>query len=214
MVESVKLLESHRRIYFTSDWHIGHQNVIEFDRRPFKDLDHMHQVLINNYNATVGPEDLCYFLGDIGLGKGDIVAKVIQELNGCKVCVLGNHDKGATAMRRFGFDVVVNMAALEVAGRLVTMTHCPLRGVWREDCSKMKGSVPGENWHKEFKHLMFSIPDFGQYHLHGHTHKGPEERILDRQMDVGVRANGYRPVSISVVESWIAKREKQEVAKP
>lgn len=208
MVESVKLLDGRRRIYFTSDWHIGHANVLEFDQRPFKDLDHMHRVLINNYNATVGPEDLCYFLGDIGLGKGDIVASVIQQLNGIKVCVLGNHDKGATAMRRFGFDVVVNMAAIEVAGRMVTMTHCPLRGVWREDVSKMKNSQPGESWHKEFKHLMFSIPDFGQYHLHGHTHKVPEERILDRQFDVGVRANGYRPVNISVVESWIAKREK------
>ncbi len=208
-MSEVKLLDGRRRAYFTSDWHIGHANVLVFDKRPFKDLDHMHRVLINNYNATVGPEDICYFLGDIGLGKGDLVASVIQQLNGTKVCILGNHDKGANAMRRFGFDVVLNMASIEVAGQLLTMTHCPLRGVWREDVSKMTNSQPGESWHKEFKHTLFSIPDFGQYHLHGHTHKGPEERILDRQFDVGVRANGYRPVSISVIESWISKREKQ-----
>jgi calcineurin-like phosphoesterase family protein len=205
----VKLLDGRRRAYFTSDWHVGHANVLVFDERPFKDLDHMHRVLINNYNATVGQEDICYFLGDVGFGKGDLLQSVIQQLNGTKVCILGNHDKGATAMRRIGFDVVLNVAAIEIAGKLVTMTHCPLKGVWREDVSKMKNSQEGEGWHKEFKHgPLFSVPDWGQYHLHGHTHKKPEERILDRQFDVGVRANGYRPVSISVIESWIANREK------
>lgn len=202
------LLDGRRRAYFTSDWHVGHANVLEFDKRPFKDLDHMHRVLINNYNATVGDQDICYFLGDMGFGKGDLLAGVVQSLQGTKVCILGNHDKGATAMRRYGFDVVLNMASLIVANKIVTMTHCPLRGVWREDVSKMKNSQEGENWHKEFKHTDFSIPDWGQYHLHGHTHKEPKERILDRQFDVGVRANDYRPVSISVIESWIAKREK------
>ncbi len=208
-MSEVKLLDGRRRVYFTSDWHIGHANVLVFDQRPFKDLDHMHRVLINNYNATVGEQDICYFLGDMGLGKGDTLRKVVSELNGTKVCVLGNHDKGATAMHRLGFDVVLQMASIEVAGKLVTMTHCPLRGVWREDCSDMKGAQPGDSWHKEWKHgELFSLPDFGQYHLHGHTQKGPEERILDRQMDVGVRANGYRPVSVSVIESWISKRER------
>jgi calcineurin-like phosphoesterase family protein len=210
-MSDTKLLDGRRRLYFTSDWHIGHANVLVFDKRPFKDLDHMHRVLINNYNATVGPEDLCYFLGDIGLGKGNLVAKVIQELNGTKVCILGNHDKGAAAMRRFGFDVVLNMAAIEVAGQLVTMTHFPLRGVWRENVSAMKNSQPGENWHGETRHEMFSIPDFGQYHLHGHIHAGPandKAPVTHNQFDVGVAANGYRPVSVSVIESWIARREK------
>jgi calcineurin-like phosphoesterase family protein len=206
---SPKTSEGSRRIYFTSDWHVGHKNVIEFDCRPFKDLDHMHRVLVNNYNATVGEEDLCYFLGDVGLCKSEVLAKVLQELNGTKVLVLGNHDKGATAMHRLGFDVVLNVAAIEVAGELVTMTHCPLRGVWREDVEGMKGSAEGEHWHGETRHLNFSIEAFGQFHLHGHTHKGPDERILDRQMDVGVRANNYRPVSISEIESWITKQKKQ-----
>lgn len=208
-MSEVKLIDGRRRVYFTSDWHIGHANVLIYDQRPFKDLDHMHRVLINNYNSTVGEQDICYFLGDMGLGKGDTLRKVVSELNGTKVCVLGNHDKGATAMHRLGFDMVLQMASIEVAGKLVTMTHCPLRGVWREDCSNMTGAQPGDHWHKEWKHSeLFSIPDFGQYHLHGHTHKGPEERILDRQMDVGVRANNYRPVSVSVIESWITKRER------
>lgn len=198
-----------RGIFFTSDWHIGDANVLIYDQRPFKDLDHMHRVLINNYNSTVGPDDTCFFLGDIGLGKGDLLASTIQKLNGTKICILGNHDKGAESMRRAGFDVVLNGASLVVAGKLMTMTHCPLRGVWREDVQGMKGSQEGENWHKEFKHLDFSIPDFGQFHLSGHIHSHPNKigkstKTHKRQYDVGVSANAFRPVSLSIIESWIA----------
>jgi calcineurin-like phosphoesterase family protein len=208
MTDAIKLLDGRRRTFFSSDWHVGHANCLVYDKRPFKDLSHMHRVLINNYNATVGPEDICYFLGDVGFCKTDLLRSVVAELHGTKVLILGNHDKGATAMRRMGFDVVLNAAAIEVAGHLVTMTHCPLRGVWREDTQGMKGATEGDNWHGEHKHQRFSLPDFGQYHLHGHTHKGPEQRILDRQWDVGVRANDYRPVSLPAIESWIAQREK------
>jgi calcineurin-like phosphoesterase family protein len=168
----------------------------------------MHEVLVNNYNTAVDASALCYFLGDMGLCKSDVLRKVVARLNGTKVLVLGNHDKGATAMWRLGFDAVVNMAALEIAGHVVTMTHCPLRGVWREDVEGMRGAVPGECWHGERRHADFSIPDFGQFHLHGHTHKGPEERTLGRQYDVGVRANGYRPVAIGAIESWIVKQRE------
>ncbi len=197
-------------IYFTSDWHVGHANVLVFDQRPFRDLDHMHSVLVNNYNATVGADDTCYFLGDMGLSKTEVVASVVARLQGTRILILGNHDRGRAAMLRAGFDAVMNMAALEVAGSLVTMTHCPLRGVWREDCSSMRGAAEGDNWHGESRHTAYSVPDFGQFHLHGHTHKPPEGRILGRQWDVGVRANNYRPVSLSAVESWVSKSHKPD----
>lgn len=202
--EPNKFGDGRRGIYFTSDWHVGHANVLVYDQRPFRDLPHMHRVLINNYNATVRPEDLCFFLGDMGLGKGDLLQSVISELQGTKVLILGNHDKGATAMHRIGFDIVLNAATLEIAGQLVTMTHCPLRGVWREDTTDMRGAAEGDMWHGEHKQQRFSTENTGQFHLHGHTHKGPEERTLGRQWDVGVRANDYRPISISAIESWIA----------
>lgn len=195
-------------IFFTSDWHIGHQNVLQFDQRPFRDLNHMHRVLVNNYNSTVGPGDTCYFLGDVGLSKSDVVAQVLSQLQGRKVLILGNHDKGEIAMQRLGFDVVLNSASLVIAGELVTMTHCPLRGVQREDVTGMRGAQEGEGWHGEYRHKHFSLPDFGQFHLHGHCHKPPEERVLDRQWDVGVRANAYRPVARHQIESWIARSKK------
>lgn len=76
-----------RDIFFTSDWHVGHLNVITFDKRPFKDLNHMHRALINNYNSAVKPRDVCYFLGDMDLYKSETLKKVISELNGIKVLI-------------------------------------------------------------------------------------------------------------------------------
>lgn len=198
-------------IYFTSDWHIGHHNSILYDERPFKDLHHMHGVIINNYNASVGTNDLCYFLGDVGLSNQEILKDVISELNGTKVLILGNHDKNVQSMYNVGFDVVLYSASLVIANEKVTLSHCPLKGVWREDTSGMTKSV-NENWHGEsrYKHSNLTVANEGQFHLHGHIHSRPGKeskstRILDKQMDVGVAANNYRPVSISQIESWIAK---------
>lgn len=201
------------QIYFTSDWHIGHANVLQFSQRPFKDLDHMHEVLTNNYNSVVPPNGLGYFLGDIGFGNGAMVRDIITSLNGKKVLILGNHDRGSSAMARLGFDVVLNSASMIIANEIVTMSHCPLRGVPREDVTGMRGHQEGENWHGEFRHEHFSVPNYGQFHLSGHIHspnRGRSSTILGRQYDVGVDGNNYRPVSISQLESWIALTKQKE----
>jgi calcineurin-like phosphoesterase family protein len=136
-------------------------------------------------------------------------------MNGTKVLVCGNHDKGANAMKTAGFDVVLYGASLVIANELVTMSHCPLIGVFREDVTDMKGSAPGELWHGETRHSRYySTVDRGQYHLHGHIHSpngGKSVKILDKQYDVGVVANNYRPVSISDIESWISLHKQGKV---
>ena len=204
-------------IFFTSDWHIGHANSIVFDDRPFKDLDHMHQVLINNYNAVVPEDGICYHLGDVGMANVETLTGVLSKLNGTKVLVLGNHDGNVNRMYRVGFDVVLYGATLYIAGEEVTLTHCPLRGIFREDVAGMRGAVDGDLWHGESNQIRFSTENRGQFHLHGHIHSSKANDKLTKdgkQWDIGVPANDYRPVSISKVESWIAKykqKEKDEV---
>lgn len=194
--------------FFTSDLHLGHENVLKFDNRPFNNVDHMEQVFINNFNATVPAGSILYFIGDIGMGNSERVKNFLAKLHCKKVLILGNHDKGRNAMMRMGFDVVVYGLVLYIANKRVTISHCPLRGVWREDVAGMKGASTGENWHGETKQHQFTFTDEGQFHLHGHIHSpngGKSEKILGRQFDVGVVANNYRPVSISQIESWISK---------
>ena len=197
----------YRNTFFTSDWHIGHKNCIALDKRPFDSIEHMHKVLINNYNSSVKENDICYFLGDIGLCSGTILKEVVSQLNGTKICILGNHDKKINALYEAGFSAVMYGATLYIANEIVTLTHCPLLGIVREDVTDMKGSVPGENWHGESRHAKYSTVDRGQYHLHGHIHSpngGKSVKILDKQYDVGVVSSKYRPVSQSTIESWIS----------
>lgn len=50
--------------FFTSDLHLGHDNVIKYCNRPFKDGNHMNNSLIRNWNQRVKKDDLIYHLGD------------------------------------------------------------------------------------------------------------------------------------------------------
>jgi len=199
--------EVRKPTFFTSDLHIGHKSVLEFDRRPFRDLEHMHDVLISNYNATVPERGICYFLGDIGLGSSSLTREVVTQMNGVKVLVVGNHDRGYNSCYEMGFDVVMHGATIYLGENRITMSHCPLAGVFREDTNGMRNSTGDECWHGDIKNRKYSVADEGQFHLSGHIHSGPhndKKRELGRQYDVGVAANNYTPVSISQIEKWIA----------
>ncbi len=37
-------------VFFTSDTHFNHTNIIRFCSRPFKDVEHMNETLIANWN--------------------------------------------------------------------------------------------------------------------------------------------------------------------
>lgn len=202
-----------RPTYFTSDWHIGHENVIKFSNRPFKNKDDMRESLIKRFNATVSKGAITYFLGDFSMGSFDETKDVLSRLNGTKVCVVGNHDRGVNSLNLAGFDVVLHRADLIIANELVSMTHCPLRGVVRENTEGMRGHKEGEHWHGESRHKLYSCNNEGQFHLHGHIHSpngGKSEKTLGRQYDVGVDANNYLPVSISTIEKWIAEVKRKE----
>lgn len=79
-------------IYLTSDHHFGHRRVCEYSGRPFKSLEEMHEVMVENWNKTVKPHDLVYHLGDFSLNK-KWVEELTPKLNGCKILVAGNHDR-------------------------------------------------------------------------------------------------------------------------
>jgi calcineurin-like phosphoesterase family protein len=172
----------------------------------------MHSELIKNFNKQVPVDGLTYFLGDIATHSAELTKNVIEQLNGTKIIVVGNHDKKYESLYNVGFAAVMHNATIFIQKERVTMSHCPLTGTFREDTTDMKGSVPGENWHGETRNKRFSVPDEGQFHLSGHIHSpngGKSKTILGRQMDVGLPGNNYRPVHISKVESWIMKTLKE-----
>jgi len=92
-----------KMIYFTSDLHLGHENIIKYYSRPFKDVDHMNNNIIKRYNERVKSGDTVFHIGDFcfrnskGGKKGEgisIKAKEYEKkLNGKIIFIKGNHDK-------------------------------------------------------------------------------------------------------------------------
>ena len=58
-------------IYFTSDLHFYHDNIIHHCQRPFWSSDDMNDSLIENWNDTVSPDDEVYILGDVTMEGPD-----------------------------------------------------------------------------------------------------------------------------------------------
>jgi calcineurin-like phosphoesterase family protein len=80
-------------IFFTADWHLWHDNIIELCSRPFNKLKHMHNTLIKNHNDVVSKDDHVYIIGDLYWGRNPHnLINIINKFNGKKHLILGNHD--------------------------------------------------------------------------------------------------------------------------
>jgi calcineurin-like phosphoesterase family protein len=77
-------------IFFTSDTHFGHKNIIKFSNRPFYSIEEMDEVLIQNWNNVVGKNDTIYHLGDFCFGNSK---KYLKRLNGNIIRIKGSHDR-------------------------------------------------------------------------------------------------------------------------
>lgn len=49
---------------YTSDLHFGHKNVMQFDHRPFADVEEMDAFIMQCWNSRVQSDDTVYILGD------------------------------------------------------------------------------------------------------------------------------------------------------
>ena len=80
-------------IFFTADLHLGHENVIQFCKRPFATTDEMDEALIGNWNSTVKAKDEVYILGDLTMRPAAEAHSYLTRLNGRKYFIRGNHDR-------------------------------------------------------------------------------------------------------------------------
>jgi len=80
-------------VWFSSDLHADHDNIIEICNRPFKNVNEMVRTYIENHNSVVKPKDEFFFVGDLMIGKNfSLGQKILKNLNGRKHIILGNHD--------------------------------------------------------------------------------------------------------------------------
>lgn len=196
--------------YFTSDTHFSHANIIRYSNRPFKDVSHMNEAIIANWNSVVGPEDEVYHLGDVALGPKEDWEAVFKRLNGYKILVVGNHDalfKGnkEAYRNRHGhlynaFDEVYdNIRDFDLGGMKVNLSHFPYDG----------------DSHDGDRYTDYRLEDRGTVLIHGHTHAEFDKmgrsamvsysKANTLQIHVGMDAWSYTPVSedqiITLIES-------------
>ena len=71
-------------IYYISDLHLGHENIIRLCGRPYLTIDMMNEDLILNWNLKVKESDTIYILGDLFFKAGSIeyVKSTLKRLKG------------------------------------------------------------------------------------------------------------------------------------
>lgn len=90
-VKPLKFNSSEVNIFFTSDLHFGHKNIIKFCNRPWETTEEMDEALIANWNSVVGEKDIVFDLGDFAFATNGRWKELIQRLNGKHYLILGNH---------------------------------------------------------------------------------------------------------------------------
>lgn len=113
--------------YYIADLHLGHKNVLNFDHRPFCDIQEMEDVIVMNWNDAVKKNDTVHILGDFCWGKSDEWRRILRRLNGLKVLIEGNHDLGTyPAELKSMFADIKPYKEISDNGRKVILSHYPI----------------------------------------------------------------------------------------
>lgn len=169
-------------IYFTSDTHFFHSNIINLADRPFENCNEMNYCLIRNWNSYVSDNDEIYILGDFAY-KGDAtkVNEILRKLKGKKYLIKGNHDKylNQEEFEKNAFEWIKDYYVLNYKKEKFVLFHYPIL-----------------EWDGYFK---------GVAHLYGHVHNCNKDKqqtdrlktiLGDKAYNVGVDTNNYFPISI------------------
>lgn len=111
-------------IYYISDTHFGHANIIKYCNRPFASVLDMDRAMIDRWNSRVTPEDTVYHLGDFGFGPLYKLQYFFAQLNGTIHLIKGNHDWGKL-VKKLGFASIQKTLVIKDNGLTVAMAHIP-----------------------------------------------------------------------------------------
>lgn len=166
---------------YIADLHLGHRNCIQFDHRPFSDIDEMDRALIKLWNDRVNDDDHVYILGDVIYRSGRDAAWYLRQLKGHKHLIVGNHDQkllqNENAMKYFeSVDNLLEITdAFNYESVQVVLCHYPML-----------------EWNHSFH---------GSYHIFGHIHANVDSTAwcmskLDHALNAGCMINNYAPASL------------------
>ncbi len=124
------------KVFFIGDTHFGHRNILKFsgDLRPGNpDIDHHDKILRELWNETVSKNDTVFMMGDLCMNKRKDykVLEQIDQLNGTKYLVRGNHDYFSSSDYLSVFKEIYGMEKYKKHW----LTHCPMHPdeLWKKD---------------------------------------------------------------------------------
>ena len=171
---------SNQSVYLIGDTHFDHKNIIKYCRRPFSNVRKMNEVMINNWNSTVGDNETIYFLGDWTFGWRHKPANYWKrQLKGNIVSIRGSHDRGEKQIQFQDFEEI------HIDGYDFLLIHNPNPNDKRQT-QEQKQKL--ENWHG--------------WIIHGHVHdKAPFIDGQKKRINVSVEVINYKPVSLKYLLS-------------
>lgn len=166
-------------VFMTSDHHFGHKHIIDFESRPFADSEEMTRIMMEKWNAVVGKGDRVFHLGDFSFLNRVKTKEIVAGLNGYKVLILGNHDRGRSRSWWLdtGFDEVSEYPI--VYGGFFFLSHEPMY---------MNKHMPYVNIHG---------------HIHGQKYEGTQ------YVNVSVEHWDYTPVPFETIKAMVVPSEEQ-----
>ena len=176
-------------IYFTSDFHFGHDREFIYGPRGYNDIYEEAEDLIQKFNSVVTWEDTVYILGDCMLNNDEFGLKCLRRLNGFKYIIVGNHDS------------ISRIQKYQDSGIFMSVDY--------------GGRLHYNGWTYLFSHYPQITENYQDRHkvisLCGHSHTKDPFLHWDNGLIYHVEVdahNGY-PVSIDQIESDI--REKLNI---
>lgn len=173
---------SPKNVWFTSDTHFNHANIIKFCNRPYTDVQDMEDQLIDNWNSKVKNNDTIYHLGDFAFTwwkDASSVDDLLAKLNGNKILLIGNHDSFQVKKSKL-WSSVHDYLEIKVSKQKAILSHYPFR-VWNG-------------------------MGHGSFMLHGHSH-GSLLDIGGKTMDVGTDCHNWHPIRFDEVCEYMQDRE-------
>ena len=174
-------------VWFTSDHHFGHKNIIKYSKRPFNSVDEMDEEMIRRWNAKVGKEDRVYHLGDVGLCSPERLGQILDRLNGKIHLIKGNHETAALAN--------------------------PRRFEWIKDYFELK--LPDTNAHQGSRFIVlmhyamrvWNASHHGTWMLYGHSHGSLPDDPHALSFDAGVDCHDFSPLSYEEVKGIMKQKD-------
>lgn len=182
------------KLYFWSDQHFFHNNIIKYSNRPFRNVGEMNKNMFENYKKHIKDDDVVIFGGDLAFGHIEEINEMLCEMPGTKILIIGNHDFENNGelkkYRKFDF--------------MSSFINFKIKDLQNNDIDVLLSHYPIHSKHLNNKKI----------NIHGHIH---EKLAGEFNINISVEHTAYSPVLLNTkIQELFMKDENivQNMKKP